>query len=118
LEARGIAFKMPARTVAILGTASEDEAKMVSKMVSDTFFDSASRDERRSAKKVSDTIFDTAFRDAFLESAVRAVRFADGDEIPADLVVMAVGIAPNVDLARRSGLACDRGVLVDDTMQT
>src|SRR5690606_17354269 len=34
------------------------------------------------------------------------------------LVVMAVGIRPNTELARASGLACDRGVLVDDTMQT
>jgi nitrite reductase (NADH) large subunit len=49
---------------------------------------------------------------------VEAVRFKDGTEIPADLIVMAVGIRPNVALARASGIACDRGVLVDDTMQT
>jgi nitrite reductase (NADH) large subunit len=49
---------------------------------------------------------------------VTAVRFADGAELSADLVVMAVGIRPNVALARASGIACDRGVLVSDTMQT
>jgi nitrite reductase (NADH) large subunit len=49
---------------------------------------------------------------------VRAVRLADGTELPADLVVMAVGIRPNVELAKASGIACARGVLVDDTMQT
>ncbi|HEY8519286.1 MAG TPA: nitrite reductase large subunit NirB [Gammaproteobacteria bacterium] len=52
------------------------------------------------------------------DGRVQAVAFDDGTEIPADLVVMAVGIRPNVALARASGLACDRGVLVDDTMLT
>ena len=51
-------------------------------------------------------------------SHVRAVRLKDGQEIPADLVVMAVGIRPNADLAKASGLACDRGVVVDDGMRT
>ena len=49
---------------------------------------------------------------------VEAVRFADGVELPTDLVVMAVGIRPNIALAKASGLVCDRGLLVDDTMQT
>jgi NAD(P)H-dependent nitrite reductase large subunit/NAD(P)H-dependent nitrite reductase small subunit len=47
-----------------------------------------------------------------------AVQFEDGPEIAADLVVMAAGIRPNIDLARDAGLRCDRGVLADDTMQT
>ncbi len=49
---------------------------------------------------------------------VAAVRFADGETIPADLVVMAVGIRPHTALAEASGLACHRGILVSDTMQT
>ena len=49
---------------------------------------------------------------------VEAVRLADGIEIPADIVVMAVGIRPNTDLAKRAGLHCERGVVVADTMQT
>jgi nitrite reductase (NADH) large subunit len=49
---------------------------------------------------------------------VRAVRFQDGEEIPADLVVMAVGIRPNTDLAESAGLHCQRGLVVNDTMQT
>lgn len=50
--------------------------------------------------------------------AVSAVRLKDGTRIPADLVVMAVGIRPNADLARAAGLACQRGVQVDATMRT
>jgi nitrite reductase (NADH) large subunit len=49
---------------------------------------------------------------------VKGVQFADETLIEADLVVMAVGIRPNTELARAAGLRCDRGVLVNDTMQT
>jgi nitrite reductase (NADH) large subunit len=49
---------------------------------------------------------------------VGAVRFRDGGEIPADLVVMAVGIRPNIELAKRALLHCNRGIVVSDTMQT
>ena len=52
------------------------------------------------------------------EDRVRAVRFKDGTEIPADIVVMAVGIRPNIELARSAGLYCERGVVVNDTLQT
>ena len=52
------------------------------------------------------------------DDRVRGVKFADGTEVPADLVVMAVGIRPNAVLAKASGIACERGVLVNDTMQT
>lgn len=53
---------------------------------------------------------------------VRAVRFKDGQEVPADLVVMAAGIRPNTELARNAGIRCDHdgrgGISVTDTMQT
>jgi len=46
------------------------------------------------------------------------LKFADGSELEADLIVMAAGIRPNIELARAAGLRCERGILVDDTMQT
>ena len=52
------------------------------------------------------------------DGRVKAVRFKDGEEIPADLVVMAAGIRPNAALAEASGLYCNRGVVVNDTLQT
>ncbi len=52
------------------------------------------------------------------EERVRGVRFKDGLEIPADLVVMAVGIRPNIGLAKAFGIHCERGIVVNDTMQT
>lgn len=52
------------------------------------------------------------------DGRVVAVRFKDGQEIPADLVVMAVGIRPNYALAASAGIHCNRGIVVNDTMQT
>ena len=53
---------------------------------------------------------------------VQSVRFKGGQEVPADLVVMAAGIRPNTALAREAGLRCDHdgrgGITVTDTMQT
>lgn len=71
LEARGLKFRMPARTVAVLG-----------------------------------------------ENRATGLRFEDGSELAADLIVMAAGVRPNIELAMRAGLRCERGVLVDDTLQT
>ena len=49
---------------------------------------------------------------------VQAIRFQDGRTLPADLVVMAVGIRPNTALAQSMRLQVDRGIVVNDTMQT
>lgn len=49
---------------------------------------------------------------------VKQVRLKDGTVLKADLVVFAVGIRPNMALAQSAGLRCNRGVLVNDTMQT
>ncbi len=48
----------------------------------------------------------------------KAVRLATGEALPAQLVVMAVGIRPNTALAESAGLHCNRGIVVNDTMQT
>ena len=56
------------------------------------------------------------------DGRVTAVRFKDGSEVPADLVVMAVGIRPNTTLAESAGIHCGSGrsggIVVNDTMQT
>jgi len=52
------------------------------------------------------------------DGRVHAVTFKDGSRLAADLVVMAVGIRPNTELAESSGLYCKRGIVVNDTMQT
>ncbi|GMT41499.1 MAG: nitrite reductase large subunit [bacterium] len=49
---------------------------------------------------------------------VTAVQLSDDREIPADLVVIATGIRPNIELAKNSGLHCEQGIVVNDSLQT
>ena len=49
---------------------------------------------------------------------VTSIRFKDGSEIAADLVVMAVGIRPNIELAKAAGLHVERAIVVDDSLQS
>lgn len=48
------------------------------------------------------------------DARVAALRLTDGTEIATDLVLLATGAQPNVELARDAGLACDDGILVDE----
>ncbi|BFM14205.1 hypothetical protein R50073_03880 [Maricurvus nonylphenolicus] len=73
LEARGVTFKMPAQTEALVDDGT---------------------------------------------GHVSAVRFADGSELPCDLFVMAIGVRPNIALAEKVGLYCEKGIVVNDTLQT
>ncbi|HZG18226.1 MAG TPA: nitrite reductase large subunit NirB [Candidatus Bathyarchaeia archaeon] len=52
------------------------------------------------------------------EEHVEGLRFSDGSELAAQLVVMAAGIRPNIEVATASGLKVNRGILVDDYLQT
>ncbi|HEY8667288.1 MAG TPA: nitrite reductase large subunit NirB, partial [Tepidisphaeraceae bacterium] len=49
---------------------------------------------------------------------VRALQFKDGSELPCDMVVISAGIRANVEVARDSAMAVERGILVDDQMRT
>lgn len=49
---------------------------------------------------------------------VKALQFADGSEVQTDLIVMAVGIRPNIELAKASGIDVNRGIVVNDVMET
>ncbi|MCP3406589.1 FAD-dependent oxidoreductase [Bradyrhizobium sp. CCGB01] len=52
------------------------------------------------------------------EGHVEAVELADGSRIEADAVIFAAGIRPNVALAKDAGIAVNRGIVVNDEMQT
>ena len=52
------------------------------------------------------------------DGRVAGVRLDDGAEIPADIVVMAVGIRPSTQFGRDAGLDVNRGIVVDDAMTT
>ncbi|MCO4852046.1 NADPH-nitrite reductase [Bacillus vallismortis] len=52
------------------------------------------------------------------DGRVEGLRFKDGTSIEADLVVMAVGIRPNTQLGAESGIPVNRGIIVNDYMET
>ncbi|QDY83241.1 NAD(P)/FAD-dependent oxidoreductase [Paenibacillus polymyxa] len=49
---------------------------------------------------------------------VEGLKFADGSELEADLIVMAVGIKPDIELALSAGIPVNRGIIVNDHMET
>lgn len=65
-----------------------------------------------------DVRLETQTRAILGTNRVEAVCLADGTVLPADLVVMAVGVRPDVDLARSAGLTVGRGIVVDDGLAT
>jgi nitrite reductase (NADH) large subunit len=49
---------------------------------------------------------------------IKAVRFEDGSELECDLFVMAIGVRPNMALAQEAGIYCQKGIVVNDTLQS
>ncbi|MGB1027224.1 MAG: NAD(P)/FAD-dependent oxidoreductase, partial [Rhodospirillaceae bacterium] len=47
-----------------------------------------------------------------------SIQLADGSQVPAQMVIVGIGVTPNVGLAEAAGLACDNGILVNDRCQT
>jgi len=52
------------------------------------------------------------------DNSVTGVRLASGPSIPADVVLVGVGVRPNEQLAKAAGIDCDDGILVNDDCQT
>ncbi len=52
------------------------------------------------------------------EKVARGVRFEGGEELEADFVILATGIRPNTEVARNSGIKVNRGILVNDYLET
>ncbi|MFC4319943.1 nitrite reductase large subunit NirB [Litchfieldia salsa] len=52
------------------------------------------------------------------QDRVTGLRFSDGSEVEADLVVMAIGITPNVQVAKESDIYINRAIVVNDYMET
>ncbi len=57
-------------------------------------------------------------QEIFGEIDIEGLCFSDGEEIQADLIVMAVGIRPNTQLALKGGIPVNRGIIVNDYMET
>ncbi|GAA1823887.1 FAD-dependent oxidoreductase, partial [Planosporangium flavigriseum] len=62
--------------------------------------------------------FTTQVREVRGAGRVSSVLLADGTELPADTVVVGVGVRANTDLAEQAGLTVDNGILVDASLRT
>jgi nitrite reductase (NADH) large subunit len=121
LEKRRINFRMAAKTIAILGYGTRATGDSQSERARDALLADdrlQATGYRPASSQASEPPASSLQPPAEAVPRVRAVVLEDGSELEADLVVMAVGIRPNVELALAAGLRCDRGVLVNDTMQT
>ncbi len=65
-----------------------------------------------------DVEFDRNTQQIIGPERAHGLRFTDGSELHADLVVVSIGIHPETELARSIGIVCDRGIVVDDAMCT
>jgi nitrite reductase [NAD(P)H] large subunit len=65
-----------------------------------------------------DVEFDRNTQQIIGPDRAHGLRFTDGSEMAADLVVVSIGIRPETELARSMGIVCDRGIVVDDAMRT
>jgi nitrite reductase (NADH) large subunit len=61
---------------------------------------------------------DIATEEILGEERVKGLRFKNGEELKAHTAVVAAGVRPNIRLAADSGLETDKGIIVDDTLQT
>ncbi|MDD2639443.1 MAG: nitrite reductase large subunit NirB [Arcobacteraceae bacterium] len=52
------------------------------------------------------------------DDEVQAVKFSNGEEVESNLVVFATGITPNIEIAKNSDIPTNKGILVDDFLQT
>jgi nitrite reductase (NADH) large subunit len=66
----------------------------------------------------SESLSDLRIDSVLGEGRVEAVRFASGEEFGADLVVIATNLRPNAMLARSAGLEVNRGIVVNDRLET
>jgi len=62
--------------------------------------------------------FNTSISDIEDQGKHKRIICSDGSFFNADVVVIGIGIQPNIELAQSSGLTCDNGILVDDNGQT
>jgi nitrite reductase (NADH) large subunit len=65
-----------------------------------------------------EVLLDTATARFSGDGRVEAVEFKDGRSVAADMVVVAVGIRPNAEIAAAAGLSVNRGIIVDDHLAT
>ncbi|WP_019620384.1 NAD(P)/FAD-dependent oxidoreductase [Amphritea japonica] len=110
LEARGISFRLNAEIIQFSGqeTISSDE--------SPALLSGGSESEVHSNSEALKKVF--VEKTSVQKDALQQITLSDGSVLNTELAVIAIGITPNHSLAKASAIDCDRGVLVNDQMQS
>jgi 3-phenylpropionate/trans-cinnamate dioxygenase ferredoxin reductase subunit len=98
--------------VTVLDVADRPMARAISKTMSAAF---AREHEKMGVRLLFDS---QVIRLLGEQGSVRAVETVDGRMLPADLVVIGIGVIPNIELAATCDLAIEDGVVVDEFLQT
>ena len=110
LEIASIAIKKNLEVI-VLELENEVMSRVVSSEVSN-FFQNKHQSEGIEFK------FNTSVTDIEDQGKQKGIVCSDGSVFSTDLVVVGVGIKPNIELAHSSGLECDNGIIVDDNGKT
>lgn len=111
LEAAAVAREL-GKQVTVVEAADRLIARAVAPVVSEFYL----RAHRRRGTRVLLSTGVTGFEGT--DGRVSAVRLTDGSALPADLVLVGVGVAPRTELASQLGLECDGGIVVDACART
>jgi 3-phenylpropionate/trans-cinnamate dioxygenase ferredoxin reductase component len=111
LEMAAVARKL-GKAVTVVEFADRLMARVVSSMISDYYknmHESHGVDVRLNAQ---------AGEIIAKDGRVQGVKLSDGEELPADMVVLGVGVLPNQELAHEAGLTCEGGIVIDHKGRT
>jgi 3-phenylpropionate/trans-cinnamate dioxygenase ferredoxin reductase subunit len=97
--------------VSVIEAADRPLSRVVAPLVSEFFY-------RRHTEAGVKLQCNTSVQGFSGKTRVQAVATSNGEEIPADIVVIGIGIVPQTALADAAGLACDNGIVVDETCRT
>ena len=110
LEIASIATKKNLE-VCVLELENRVMGRVVSAEVSDFF-------QKKHQSEGVEFKFNTSITDIEDRGKQKRIIYSDGSFLNTDFVVIGVGIKPNIELAKSSGLKCDNGILVDANGQT
>lgn len=111
----GLEVAAVTRQLGLEVTVVEMEDRVMSRVVSPETSDFYQVEHRTQGVKLR---LSTGVRAFHGDSRVEAIETTDGDMIPADFVVVGVGIIPNTELASAAGIEVNDGIVVDDRCQT
>jgi 3-phenylpropionate/trans-cinnamate dioxygenase ferredoxin reductase component len=97
--------------VTVLDVADRPMARALSKTMSAVF----TREHEKTGVKL---LFNTQVLRLLGEQSINAVETVDGQVLPADLVLIGIGVIPNVELAVTGNLNVGNGIVVDEFLQT